>query len=64
MPGAVSIELGASAGRVAGVEGLVLMMCGHGAMSAAGILQGAGINGTYVFDGSPEQWARSTTAPG
>lgn len=65
VPGAVSMELGALTEHAVEVRGPALVMCGHGerAMSAASILQRAGVASTSVFVGGPKDWARGSGRP-
>jgi hydroxyacylglutathione hydrolase len=62
IPGAAHIELGDLLARAAEVTGPVVVMCGRGerAMTAASILEGAGLGPAGVLKGSPQDWAAAT----
>jgi glyoxylase-like metal-dependent hydrolase (beta-lactamase superfamily II) len=65
IPHAVGIELGELTGRTGDVPAGAVVACGHGerAMTAASLLQRAGLQGLAVLDGGPEDWAKATGRP-
>jgi hydroxyacylglutathione hydrolase len=63
LPRARGIELGSLADAAASLaRGPVVTMCGHGerAATAAGLLERAGLTGTAILPGGPEDWAQAT----
>ncbi|MDQ3155344.1 MAG: MBL fold metallo-hydrolase [Actinomycetota bacterium] len=63
VPGARNIELGSLARHLAEVPaGPIVVMCGHGerAMTAASILEKAGLTDISVLDGGPHDWEQAT----
>jgi hydroxyacylglutathione hydrolase len=66
LPGARGIELGGLASVAADLTGRpVVTMCGHGerAATAASVLERAGIAGSAVFRGGPQDWAQASGEP-
>jgi hydroxyacylglutathione hydrolase len=66
LPWARGIELGSLADAAAGLaRGPVVTMCGHGerAATAASVLERAGLTGTAILPGGPEDWAQVTGQP-
>jgi hydroxyacylglutathione hydrolase len=66
LPGARGIELGDLASVAADLTGRpVVTMCGHGerAATAASVLERAGIAGSAVFRGGPQDWAQASGEP-
>jgi len=62
VPGARHVELGALAARPgAAGDGPVMTMCGHGerAATAASLLEAGGHSDVAIFQGGPEDWART-----
>lgn len=60
VPGARHTELGSLPAAAAGFNGKTLtVMCGHGerAMTAASLLEAAGVSGLNVAVGGPDEWA-------
>lgn len=62
VPGADHVELGALAQHADGIDGPVVVMCGHGerAATAASVLESAGRNGVAILQGGPGDWATAT----
>ncbi|WP_156724798.1 MBL fold metallo-hydrolase [Streptomyces apocyni] len=65
IPEAVGIELGELTGRTGDVPAGAVVACGHGerAMTAASLLQRAGLQGLAVLDGGPADWSKATGRP-
>ncbi|SFK78402.1 MBL fold metallo-hydrolase [Geodermatophilus ruber] len=66
LPGARHVELGALAGRAAGLPTRpTVVMCGHGerAMGAASLLARAGRTQLAVLTGGPQDWSSATERP-
>ncbi|HEX6933730.1 MAG TPA: rhodanese-like domain-containing protein, partial [Streptosporangiaceae bacterium] len=63
LPSARNIELGRLPEAAGGLDGgPVVTMCGHGerAATAASVLERAGLTGTAIFPGGPENWTQVT----
>lgn len=59
LPGARNIELGALPNRIDGLDGPLVVMCGHGerAATAASVLARAGHDRVRIVTGGPDDWA-------